>query len=144
MNPKINKGFTLIEIMLVVIIIGVLTAMVVPKLAGRGEQARAAAAKLDIEANYAMALEAYRMDMGRFPTTEQGLSALIEKPSESADKWQGPYLKRKKDVKDPWGNDYIYLAPGEENPDEYDLSSYGKDGVNSQDDITNWGEEVSQ
>jgi general secretion pathway protein G len=134
------RGFTLIEIMLVVIIIGILVAMVVPNLSGRSEQARITAAKTDIEANLSTALDMYESDNGRYPTTEQGLQALLDKPSSSPapNNWNGPYLKKKKIPKDPWGNDYVYVAPGSRNKDEYDLSSHGPDGTESDDDVVNW------
>jgi len=134
------RGFTLIEIMLVVIIIGVLVAMVVPNIAGRGEQARKTAAQTDIESNLATALDLYHLDTGTYPTTEQSLPALINAPTSSPvpPKWSGPYLKKKKTPKDPWGRDYVYVAPGAHNKDGYDLSSLGADGIESKDDITNW------
>ena len=137
MNNK--KAFTLIELMLVVIIIGVLAAMVVPRLAGRSEQARQAAAQADIEANIATALDLYELDNGQYPTTEQGLSALIIKPTSSPvlNDWRGPYLK--KEPTDPWARPYIYSSPGEHNAGDYDLSSWGKDGVEGGgDDVVNW------
>ncbi|MBN1872379.1 MAG: type II secretion system major pseudopilin GspG [Candidatus Omnitrophica bacterium] len=127
-------GFTLIELMLVVIIIGALVAMVMPRLTGRGEQARAAAAKADIQANIATALKLYELDNGSFPSTEEGLAALMNKPS-SANNWYGPYLE--KAPIDPWGREYKYKCPGENRPD-YDLYSVGKDGVVSEDDVANW------
>lgn len=137
MNNK--KAFTLIELMLVVIIIGVLSALVVPRLAGRSEEARQAAAKADIESNIAMALDLYELDNGQYPTTEQGLAALMTKPASSpvALNWKGPYLK--KEPKDPWGKPYIYKSPGEHNTGDYDLTSWGKDGVEGGgDDVFNW------
>jgi len=135
-----RKAFSMIEIMLVVIIIGILAAMVVPNLSGRGQQARMAAAKADIEANITAALDLYELDNGVYPSTDQGLQALISKPSSSpAPKgWSGPYLKKKKIPKDPWGSNYVYSSPGTNNTDEFDLSSLGPDGVQSSDDITNW------
>ena len=133
---RLSKAFTLIEIMLVVIIIGVLAAMVVPNIAGRSEQSRRTAARTDIEANLSTALDLYRMDTSRYPSTEQGLSALISAPSVS--NWNGPYLKKKKIPVDPWGRPYVYAAPGSHNKEGYDLSSFGPDGVESKDDITNW------
>ena len=138
-----KKGFTMIEIMLVVIIIGVLAAMVIPNLAGRGEQARKAAAKADIEANISAALDLYELDNGRYPTTEQGLAALLHEPnsSPSPKNWNGPYFKKKKLPIDPWGHDYVYVDPGTHNTDSYDLSSMGPDGVEGKDDITNWVDE---
>jgi general secretion pathway protein G len=132
MNKK--KAFTLIELLLVVIIIGVLTAMVAPRLTGRGEEARRSVAKADIEINIPTALKMYELDNGAFPTTEEGLDALISAPS-SATNWKGPYLE--KQPLDPWGNTYQYASPGTNRMD-YDLSSLGRDGVESDDDITNW------
>ncbi len=139
---KNTKGFTLIEIMLVVIILGVLVAMVVPNLAGRGQQAREAAARVDIEANLATALDLYELDNGRYPTTEQGLKALVTEPTTTPTpvNWNGPYLKKRRIPKDPWGNEYVYVYPGVHNLRGYDLSSLGPDGIVSGDDITNWGE----
>jgi len=135
-----RHGFTLIEIMLVIIIIGVLVAMVVPSISGRSNQARKAAAVTDIESNLDNALDLYQLDNGHYPTTEQGLMALIEKPT--ADpvpaKWSGPYLKKKRLPKDPWGHEYVYAFPGEHNKEGYDLSSLGPDGIAGKDDITNW------
>ncbi len=139
LNIKHNNAFTLIELMLVVIIIGVLAAMVVPRLAGRSEQAREAAAQADIEANIATALDLYELDNGQYPTTEQGLNALIKKPTSSPlpDNWRGPYLK--KEPLDPWGKHYTYRYPGEHNIEDYDLASWGKDGFEGGgDDVVNW------
>ena len=138
-NPR--RGFTLIEIMLVVIIIGILVAMLVPNIAGRSDQARKTAARTDIESNLSTALDLYRMDVGQYPTTDQGLSSLMTQPTASPvpAQWNGPYLKKKKIPKDPWARDYVYVSPGVHNPDSYDLSSWGTDGVESKDDITNWG-----
>ncbi|MDE2028924.1 MAG: type II secretion system major pseudopilin GspG [Candidatus Omnitrophica bacterium] len=138
-----GTGFTLIEIMLVVIIIGILVAMLVPNIAGRSEQARNTAARTDIESNLSTALDLYRMDVGQYPTTEQGLSALIAAPTipPVPPQWNGPYLKKKKVPKDPWGRDYVYAAPGTHNPESYDLSSVGPDGVEDAKSINNWGNE---
>ena len=130
-----RNGFTLIELMLVVIIIGALVAMVMPRLAGRGEQARVATAKADIQTNIATALKLYELDNGAFPSSTDGLNALLSKPS-SASNWNGPYLERK--PLDPWGREYVYKSPGEHRTGDYDLSSLGNDGVESQDDVKNW------
>jgi general secretion pathway protein G len=121
--------------MLVVIIIGALVAMVMPRLSGRGEQARVAAAKADVQANIATALKLYELDNGRFPSTEEGLNALLSKPASAAG-WNGPYLEKK--PIDPWGKEYKYKSPGEHRPADYDLYSLGRDGVESADDAKNW------
>jgi general secretion pathway protein G len=133
-----RSGFTLIELMLVVIIISVLVAMVVPRLVGRSQQARVAAAEAQIEAHLATALDLYELDNGMYPTTEQGLNALITKPSSSPapPNWKGPYMRKM--PLDPWGNPYVYTCPGVHNTGDYDLSSYGADGIESADDIVNW------
>jgi general secretion pathway protein G len=117
--------------------------MVVPNLAGRGEQARRSAASADIESNLATSLDLYEFDNGRYPTTEQGLAALLVIPTSSPlpPNWNGPYLKKRKTPKDPWGKEYYYVCPGVKNPDAYDLSSFGSDGLESNDDVTNWSEE---
>jgi general secretion pathway protein G len=132
---KIRRGFTLIELMLVVVIIGALVAMVMPRLTGRGEQARIAAAKADILANIATALKLYELDNGEFPSTSDGLNALLSKPA-SAPNWKSPYLEKK--PVDPWGREYKYKSPGEHRQNDYDLYSLGKDGVESSDDVVNW------
>jgi len=126
-----RKSFTLIELMLVVIIIGVLASLVVPRLAGKSEKARKIAAKADIEANIPSALGLYEMDVGLYP---QQLEDLLQNPGE--DNWEGPYLKKL--PKDPWGREYNYVYPGAHDSD-YDLSSPGRDGVlGNEDDIINW------
>ncbi len=129
-----KRAFTLIELMLVVIIIGVLSAMVVPRLAGRSEQARIQAAKTDINSTIPLALDLYEMDMGNYP---ESIDYLKTRPGSEAESWRGPYLKKK--PMDPWNKPYIYKAPGEHNQDGYDLYSTGKDGqAQTSDDIANW------
>lgn len=132
-------GFTLIELMIVVIIIAALAAMVIPRLSGRTEQAKIAIAEADINSNIAMALKLYELDNGNFPTTEQGLNALFSKPGSSPapSNWKGPYLEKK--PIDPWKNPYQYKCPGQHNPSTYDLYSLGKDGLEgTEDDVKNW------
>jgi general secretion pathway protein G len=128
------KAFTLVELLLVVIIIGVLAAMVVPRMSGRSEDARKSVAKADINANLATALKMYETDNGAFPTTDEGLQALLTAPS-SATNWKGPYLAKK--PVDPWGRPYQYVSPGAHNAD-YDLSSLGHNGTEGTDNINNW------
>ena len=137
MSQKRKNGFTLIEIMLVVIIIGALAAMVVPRMTGRSEQAKVSVAKSDITALLPTALKLYELDNGFFPTSEQGLAALLSKPSSGPEpsNWNGPYIE--KEPLDPWNHPYVYVSPGDHRPD-YDLSSQGKDTKKEEDDINNW------
>ena len=135
-----QKGFTLIEILVVVIIIGILAALVIPRFSGRTEQAREAAAKTQINSLFGLALDAYEADNGFYPTTEQGLEALrVEPTTDPAPRdWKGPYLKSDVPV-DPWQKPYVYSCPGTHNPTGYDLYSFGPDGLDgTDDDITNW------
>ncbi len=134
---KSNQGFTLVELMLVIIIIGVLVAMVAPRLTGRSRQAREAAAQADINAHLSASLDLFELDNGRFPTTSEGLEALRMAPS-GVRRWKGPYLKRPIPT-DPWGRAYVYRSPGQHNREDYDLFSHGSDGVEgNEDDVTNW------
>ncbi|HEY8023983.1 MAG TPA: type II secretion system major pseudopilin GspG [Burkholderiaceae bacterium] len=118
------RGFTLIEMMVVMLIIGIMAAMVVPSLLSRGEEAKVTAAKADI-ASIMTALKTYKLDNSRYPTTEQGLQALVSKPTAgpTANSWKG-YLDKL--PKDPWGNTYQYLSPGVHG--EIDVFSLGADG----------------
>jgi general secretion pathway protein G len=130
-----SGGFTLIELLLVIAILGVLAALIVPKFAGRTEQAREAAAQSDI-ATMGTQLDAFEVDNGTYPRGRNGLNDLMIQPRDSQN-WRGPYLKELR--ADPWGNAYIYEYPGKNNENGYDLSSMGADGkANTDDDITNW------
>src|SRR3972149_5705170 len=132
-----ERGFTLIEIMVVVIIIGLLAALVGPRLFGKVSNAKQKTAKAQIEL-FGTALDTFRLDVGRYPTSEEGLKVLREKPS-GVENWQGPYLPKEIPV-DPWGKSYVYKSPGEK--EEYDLISYGLDkapgGTGENEDIVNW------
>ena len=132
-----ERGFTLIEILVVIIIIGMLAALVGPRLFGKVSMAKQKTAKAQIEL-FGTALDAFRLDVGKYPTTEDGLKALREKPS-GAEGWQGPYLPKEIPL-DPWNNAYIYKCPGEHG--EYDLISLGLDrvdgGEGENQDIVSW------
>lgn len=137
-----NRGFTLIEIMVVIVILALLAALVGPKIIGRSDDAKIADAKVQIR-NIETALKLYKLDNSLFPATEQGLQALVAKPTIGTIpknyKAEG-YLENKQLPKDPWGNDYIYLSPGEHG--DYDLCSYGADGAKGGEgktaDICSW------
>ena len=131
-----QQGFTLIEIMVVVVILGILAAAVVPKIMSRPEQARIEKAKHDISALEG-ALNIYKLDNYKYPSTDQGLEALVSKPSGSPEPRNyknGGYIKKLN--KDPWGKEYLYLNPGTHG--EFDLYSLGPDNQPSDDDIGNW------
>lgn len=123
-----NHGFTLIEILVVIIVLGMLAALVGPRILGRVSEAKGATARTQIEL-LGLALDSYRLDNGNYPTSEQGLAALNEKPAREPlpQNWRGPYL-RKTLPADPWGRPYVYRSPGESNPSGYDLFTLGRDG----------------
>jgi general secretion pathway protein G len=137
-DSRLATGFTLIELLLVLVILGVLAALVVPKFTNRSQQARDTAARSDIS-TIGNVIDAFEIDVGRFPSTEEGLDALLTSPA-SATGWKGPYLKNGK-PKDPWGNEYVYKFPGQMNANGYDLYSFGPDGREGNDDIGNWSTE---
>jgi len=125
--------------MIVVIIIAALSAMIVPRLGSRSEQAKITVAEADIKSNIGLALKLYKLDNGVYPSTAQGLNALFSKPSSSPtpNNWNGPYLEN--DPIDPWKNLYKYKSPGTYNSSGYDLYSTGPDAAEgTTDDITNW------
>jgi len=139
---KDSRGFTLIEIMVVIIILGILAVYVGPKIMGRPGEAKQVKARVDIAA-LETALKLYKLDNGKYPTTEQGLQALVEKPEtgNAPTKWkEGGYLEKRKVPKDPWKNDFLYLSPGVHG--DFDIISYGADGVpggeGEDQDVNSW------
>ena len=137
-----NLGFTLIELMVVIVILGILAGLIVPRIMGRPEEAKQLKAKIQIE-SLETALKLYNLDTGMYPDTEQGLQALIELPTTGAlpKNWRkGGYLEKGKLPKDPWKNDFVYLSPGVHGV--YEIISYGADGIpggeDKNKDINSW------
>jgi len=136
------RGFTLIELMVVIVILGILAGLIIPRIMGRPEEAKQLKAKMQIE-SLETALKLYKLDNGMYPDTEQGLQALIEQPETGIvpKNWrkQG-YLEKGRLPKDPWGNEFVYLSPGTHG--DYDIISYGADGVpdgeDKNRDINSW------
>jgi len=140
-----SRGFTLIELMVVIVILGILAGLIIPRIMGRPDEARQAKARIMIE-GIETALKLYRLDNGFYPSTEQGLKALVEASTIQPlpRNWrEGGYLEKGKVPKDPWGNDFAYQCPGTYG--EFDLLSYGADGQPGGDgknkDITNWSQD---
>ena len=140
------KGFTLIEVVVVMVILGILATTVTLKIIGRVDEARQVKAQIDIK-TLESALKFFRLDNGLYPSTEQGLKALVEKPAtgkESKSWREGGYLEKDRVPLDPWGNEYIFVSPGVHNRD-FDLVSFGRDGAEGGEgpdkDITNWTDE---
>lgn len=143
MTSKLDdRGFTLIELMVVIVILGILAGLIIPRIMSRPGEARQSKARIQIE-SLETALKLYKLDNGSYPSTEQGLQALVEAPSVGSlpKKWrEGGYLEKGRVPKDPWGNEYIYLCPGTHG--EYDIISYGADGEQGGEkedkDINSW------
>lgn len=133
-----ERGFSLIELIVVLVILGLLATVVAPKVIGRLKGAKKELAKVDI-ANLEQALDLFSFDMGHYPTTAEGLSALLANPG--GDQWKGPYLKKEAIPKDPWQREFVYRSPGQHG--DYDLFSLGADGQEGGEgenaDITSWG-----
>jgi len=141
-NMLNEKGFSFLELMVVVVILGILATYIAPRFMGRADDAKAVKAKVDIAA-IETSLKLYKLDSGIYPSTDQGLMALIEKPSSEPIplNWKEKgYLEKARMPKDPWGREYLYLSPGVH--DEYDIISYGADGAPGGDgknkDIKSW------
>lgn len=134
----IEEGFTLLELLIVMLIIGLLAAFVAPRMIGKVGKSKRTIAKAQIE-SLCTALETYKLDTDRYPNQEEGLNALISQPA-NVDNWNGPYLAKKNVPKDPWRNDYVYIYPG--NNGDYDIVAYGADGREGGEgedaDVTSW------
>lgn len=138
------RAFTLLEVLMVVVIIGLLAAFVVPNFFGVGEQAKVDLTRATIDSGFNGALTAFRANVGRYPTGDEGLKVLNQRPEdeEAAKKWAGPYIEDLNKLRDAWGREFRFASPGEYNREGYDLSSAGKDGeFGTDDDIVNWKSE---
>ena len=144
MTKRINatrgsRGFSLLELLVVLLLLGAFAGIFAPKIFGQAEKAKQKAAKLEID-QIGQALDLYKLEIGRYPTSQEGLAALMTAPS-GASNWNGPYLKRNAVPKDPWSNEYRYLSPGDQNR-PYDIISLGTDGKEGGDgdgkDINSW------
>lgn len=127
-NGRRRSGFTLLELVVVIIVLGLLAGIVAPQIIDRLSDAKSTTAKTQIEL-FSVALDGYRLDNGAYPTTDQGLAALRERPTRAPvpANWRGPYLRKAVPL-DPWGRPYLYRAPGERNRGAFDLESLGRDG----------------
>lgn len=147
LSPPSRRGFTLIELLVTIAIIAVLAAIVAPAVFRNVGDAKASAARSQIEI-LALALDAYRLDTDVYPSSEQGLAALRTLPTagEIPRNWRGPYLRRTVPL-DPWGRPYEYIVPGRANPQSYDVYTLGRDGTiggeGEDADVTSWGEPVA-
>ena len=125
---RLRRGFPLIELLVVLIVLGLLASLVAPRIIGRVSEARTTTARTQLDL-LGVALDSYRLDNGSYPTTEQGLAALRDRPTREPvpGSWRGPYL-RKAVPMDPWGRAYVYRSPGQQNPSGFDLVTLGRDG----------------
>jgi general secretion pathway protein G len=139
LKQKMSAAFTLIEIMVVVVILGILAATIIPQFIGTTQDAKISAAKAQV-AEIDSALERFYVHMDRYPTAEEGLAALVTAPAGGEQKWRGPYVKQLRN--DPWGNPYQYIVPGTHHTTSFDIWSRGADGADGGEganaDIGNW------
>ena len=135
---RLQRGFTLVELLVVITIIGLIMGLVGPRVLNYLTESKAKAAKIQID-SFSSALDLYFLDIGRYPTTSEGLAALVRRPG-SVTTWNGPYLKNGQVPADPWGHAYVYRSPGEHG--SYDIISYASDGqeggTGAAADITSW------
>ncbi len=135
-SKRHRKGFSLLEILIAIALLAAIAALLITNLdriLGGGQKE---VARIFVNETIQTPLMSYRVNMGGYPTTEEGLKALVSRPSEEATNWQGPYLKEI--PRDPWGREYQYRYPGEKNPSGYDIWSWGPSGTEGEDDIGNW------
>ena len=136
---RAGGGFTLIELLVVLLILGMIAGLAGPQIMSYLGDSKAKAAKLQIT-EFETTLDLFKIDVGRYPDTQEGLQALIQAPATGADRWRGPYLKKKTVPKDPWNNDYQYVSPGQHGA--FDIISFGADGREGGDgenkDIASW------
>ena len=138
-SKRREGGFSLLELLVVLVILGVIAGIFAPRFIGQAEKAKRTAAKLEID-QIGQSLDLYKLEIGKYPTSQEGLAALVTAPS-GVTNWNGPYLKKTGVPKDPWGNEYKYVSPGDQNR-PYDIVSMGADGKDGGDgdgkDITSW------
>lgn len=138
MKARLPRGFTLIELLVVLIILGLLVGIVLPNVIGQVGSSKSKAARIQIE-ELGAALDIFRLETGRYPTSQEGLRALVERPGDLP-RWNGPYLKKRTVPADPWDRPYHYRSPGQHG--EYDLYTLGRDGVeggeNEDADVVSW------
>ncbi|MBF0626733.1 MAG: type II secretion system major pseudopilin GspG [Magnetococcales bacterium] len=141
MSRSKKNGFTLLELLVVLVILGLLISIAAPNLFEQMRGAKRDTAAIQIE-NLGASLDLYRLNIGRYPSQDEGLNAMVEAPSDAGSRWKGPYVKREQSLTDPWGGLYVYTFPGKHNKKGYDLYSLGADsqegGEGENKDITNW------
>ena len=136
---RLSSGFTLIELLVVLLILGMIAGIAGPQIMNYLGESKSKAAKLQIT-EFESTLDLYKLDVGRYPDAQEGLQALIQAPASASDRWHGPYLKKRVVPKDPWNNDYVYIAPGRHGPfDVISLGADGREGGESENkDVANW------